>query len=300
MGLKRWQWVSIAMVALVLIGKHLLLDTPAKPSDEKFLIDAEALHRAALGGGPLPSRIEVEKVGEFWFPQTLVVAGDGWQKHPMILLSHRVAWQDRSLIIDTAVGPAAAKAIPGAKLDVAAFGRVESAMKQADWIVFTHEHTDHVGGVANAPDFSAIAAKVRMTREQLNNPKLERDYFPAGTLERLKPLEYTGLYRLAPGVVLQKAPGHSLGTQLVYVELDNGARYLFVGDIAWTYDNITRQIGRPGLASLLMKEDRPAVAAQLQAIAGLPKDIHVIVAHDPVEFERGLRAGWYKQGFSAP
>ena len=105
---------------------------------------------------------------------------------------------------------------------------------------------------------------------------------------------------MAPGVVLQKAPGHSVGTQLVYVELANGTRYLFIGDIAWTYDNITRQIGRPGIATLLMKEDRPAVAAQLQALAALPKDVHVIAAHDPVELERDLKAGLFKQGFSSP
>ena len=299
MRLKRWQWICIGIVALVLVGKHLLFDTAAAPG-ENFVIDVEALHRAAVASGPLPSRIEVEKVAEFSFPRTLVVAGDGWSMHPMILLAHRVSWPERSLIIDTAMSPAAAKVLPGSKADAAAFARVEAAMKRADTIVFTHEHSDHVGGVASAPDFPAIAQKVRMTREQLNGPKLERADFPAGTLESLKPLDYDGLYAVAPGVVLQKAPGHSVGTQLVYVELENGTRYLFVGDIAWSHDNISRQTGRPGIATLLMKEDRPAVAAQLRALAALPKDIHVIAAHDPVEFERDMQAGLFKLGFSAP
>jgi glyoxylase-like metal-dependent hydrolase (beta-lactamase superfamily II) len=295
--IKRWQWICVGVVALVLIAKDRLFDTAATPSG-RFVIDVEALHRAAIAAGPLPDRIEVEKVAEFSFPQRLVVAGDGWGMHPMVMLAHRVLWPDRSLIIDTAMSPAtAAKLLPGSKSDAAAFARVEAAMKQADTIIFTHEHSDHVGGVASAPDFPAIAPKVRMTREQLNGPKLERADFPAGTLESLKPLDYDGLQALAPGVVLQKAPGHSVGTQLVYVELANGMRFLFVGDIAWTYDNITRQIGRPGLATLLMKEDRPAVAAQLQAIAALPKDIHVIVAHDPVELERDLKAGLFQLGF---
>jgi glyoxylase-like metal-dependent hydrolase (beta-lactamase superfamily II) len=299
MWLKRWQWICIGVVALTLIGKHLLFDTAAAPG-EKFVIDVDALHRAAIAAGPLPSLIEVEKVAEFSFPQTLVVAGDGWSMHSMVLLAHRVVWSDRSLLIDSAMSPAATKALPGSKPDAAAFARVQAAMKQANTIVFTHEHSDHVGGVASSPDFAGIASKVRMTREQLNGPKLERGDFPAGALESLKPLDYTGLCTLAPGVVLQKAPGHSVGTQLVYVELANGTRYLFVGDIAWTYDNITRRIGRPGIATLLMKEDRPAVAAQLQAIATLPKDIHVIASHDPVELERDLKAGLFKQGFSSP
>ncbi|HYQ27489.1 MAG TPA: MBL fold metallo-hydrolase [Polyangiaceae bacterium] len=299
MRLKRWQWICLGVVALILVGKHLLFDTAAAPGEE-FVIDVEALHRAATATGPLPQRIEVEQVGEFSFPQTLAVAGDGWSKHPMVLLAHRVVWPDRSLVIDTAMSAAAAKVLPGSTLDSAAFARVEAAMKRADTIVFSHEHSDHVGGLASAPDFAAIANKVRMTREQLNSPKLERSDFRAGTLESLKPLDYTGLYTLAPGVVLQKAPGHSLGTQLVYVELESGARFLFVGDIAWTTDNISRQIGRPGLATLLMKEDRAAVAAQLRALAALPRDIHVIVAHDPVALERDLKAGLYRRGFSTP
>jgi len=299
MRLKRWQWICLAIVVVLFAGSHFLFGTAASAS-EKFVIDPEALHRAATAQGPLPERIEVEKVAEFGFPQTLVIAGDGWSMHRMILLAHRVVWPNRSLLIDTAMSPEATKVLPGSKADSAAFARVEAAMKQADTIVFTHEHSDHVGGVAAAPDFAGIAGKIRMTREQLNGPKLERSEFAAGTLESLKPLDYQGLYTLAPGVVLQKAPGHSVGTQLVYVELANGTRYLFVGDIAWTYDNITRQIGRPAIATLLMKEDRAAVAAQVQALARLPKDIHLIVAHDPVEYERDLKAGLFKQGFSAP
>jgi glyoxylase-like metal-dependent hydrolase (beta-lactamase superfamily II) len=159
-------------------------------------------------------------------------------------------------------------------------------MKQASLIVFTHEHVDHVGGVAAAPDQAAIAKQVRLTREQLDSPKLERGDFPAGALASFAPLSYQGVYAVAPGVVLQKAPGHSPGSQLIYVEL------------AWTRDNITLQKGRPRIATLLMSEDRPAVAAQLRALAQLPPDVHVIVAHDPVALESDLATGLYRQGFS--
>jgi glyoxylase-like metal-dependent hydrolase (beta-lactamase superfamily II) len=294
---KRWLWILLGILALVLVAKRALLDTAAA-ANERFVIDLDALHRAAQGSGPLPERIEVERVGEFAFPRTLVVAGDGFRLHPMVLLSHRVVWPGRSLLIDTAMSPAAAQKLPGSKLDVAAYHRVEVALQKAETVVFTHEHVDHVGGVASAADFAGIASKVRMTREQLNSPKLERGDFPAGALASLKPLDYQGLYAVAPGVVLQKAPGHSAGSQLIYVELASGERYLFVGDIAWSYDNIARQTGRPGIATLLMSEDRPAVAAQLRALAELPRDVHVIVAHDPVSLGKDLSAGRYRRGFS--
>ena len=299
MRVKRWQWICLGVAALLLVAKFVLLDT-AVAASAKFVIDPEALHRAAIASGaPLPERLEVEKVGEFATPERLMIAGKGWGMRSMVLLSHRVLWPNRSLVIDTAMSVAEAKALPAGKADPAAVSRVQRALTQADTILFTHEHADHVGGVATAANFAAIADKVRITREQLNGPLLERGEFAAGTLESLKPLDYSGLYTVAPGVVLQKAPGHSVGTQLVYVELQNGTRFLFVGDIAWVNDNITLQTGRPRLTALLMKEDRAAVAAQVQALALLPKDIHLIVAHDPVELAADVKAGLFKQGFSS-
>jgi hypothetical protein len=47
-----------------------------------------------------------------------------------------------------------------------------------------------------------------------------------------------------------------------------------------------------------MKEDRPAVAAQLHALAQLPPDVYVIVAHDPIALEDDLKAGLYREGFT--
>jgi glyoxylase-like metal-dependent hydrolase (beta-lactamase superfamily II) len=302
MTLKRWQRVALGvyagLVVVLLLAKHFLLDTPAAPSAE-YVIDLAALHAAATTkAGALPDHIEVEKVADFAVPRTLAVAGDGFAMHQMVLLAHRVVWPDHSLLVDTAMSPAAGGSLPQAKFDDAAFARVEKAMVQAKDIVFTHEHPDHVGGVASAPDFGAISERTHLTREQLTGPQLERKAFAPGTLERLKPLDFQGLHAVAPGVVLQKAPGHSAGSQLVYVELASGARYIFVGDIAWTKDNITLGRGRPRLATLLMNEDRGAVAAELRALAALPKDVHVVLAHDPVALKSDLDAGLYRMGFS--
>jgi glyoxylase-like metal-dependent hydrolase (beta-lactamase superfamily II) len=294
---RRWPWILVGVVVALFLLVFGLAGTAAAPSGP-YAIDLAALHAAAVGKGPLPERIEVERVGDFAFPRALVVAGNGIHLHPMVLLAHRVVWPDHSVVIDTAMGPAAAKKMPGARFDLAAFDRVEAAMKKASAIVFTHEHADHVGGVAAAPDAPALAKSIMMTREQLDSPRLERASFAAGTLEHLQPLAYQGLYAVAPGVVLQKAPGHSPGSQLVYVELASGQRFLFVGDIAWTRDNVTMQRGRPYIAKVLMGEDRPSVAAQLVALSHLPSDVHLVIAHDPTALAQDLSAGLYHQGFT--
>ena len=118
-----WLWIFVGFLVVVLVAKHFLLDTPVA-AQQKFEIDLQALHRAATSSGPLPDRIEVEQVGEFGFPRTLVVAGQGFKTHPMVLLAHRVVWPDRSLMIDTAMTPAATKVMPGSKTDAGAFERV--------------------------------------------------------------------------------------------------------------------------------------------------------------------------------
>jgi glyoxylase-like metal-dependent hydrolase (beta-lactamase superfamily II) len=297
--MKRWLLGVGIGVATGLGVKYLLLDTAASPG-APFVIDLAALHEAAATG-PLPTRIEVEKLADFSFPRTLVVAGDGFAMHGMVLLSHRVVWPDgHAVVVDTGLSQKDAEALPGAKFDQAAYQSVEKALLHAQQIVFTHEHVDHVGGVASAPSVAALKDKVCITQEQLDGPRLERDKWAQGTLEQLAPTRYTGLHKLAPGIVLQKAPGHSTGSQLVYVELASGARYLFVGDIAWTEDNIALGRGRPRLAELLIKEDRSAVASELQAFAELPRDVHVVIAHDPVAYARDVKAGLYRVGFTTP
>ena len=55
---------------------------------------------------------------------------------------------------------------------------------------------------------------------------------------RSAPLEYEDYRAIAPGVVLIKAPGHSPGSQMIYVQRADGREFLFAGDIGWSLRNI--------------------------------------------------------------
>ena len=302
MKLKRRHKIVLAVVAVLLVTKTWLFDLAAD-AEGTFAIDVAALHHVATAAGAaaLPTAIEVETIAHSVAPRSMVVAGAGLlTMHPMVMLSHRVVWPDRSLIIDTALGPNPKRKLPGMKHETAAYQRMLAALPRAERIVFTHEHLDHVGGIAAATDFATIKDRVAITSEQITSPALERDEFAPGTLAQLEPFSYRGLHALAPGVVLQHAPGHSQGTQLIYVALQNGKRFLFVGDIAWSEDNIELQRGKARLPAMLIGEDRGRVAAQLRALAALPKDVHVVVAHDDAALRRDLAAGLFRRGFSGP
>src|SRR5262249_21365897 len=143
---RRWPWVLLGLLVVLLGAKYFLLDTAAKPGGE-FTIDLAALHQAATsGGGTLPERIEVERVGTSAFPRPFAVAGDGFRRHKMVLLAPRIVWPDRSVMVDTAMSPAATAKMPGSTVDAGAYDRVVKAMQSATAIVFSHEHPDHVGG----------------------------------------------------------------------------------------------------------------------------------------------------------
>ena len=71
-------------------------------------------------------------------------------------------------------------------------------------------------------------------------------------------IDYEKYDAFASGIALIKAPGHTPGSQMIYVKLASGAEYLFVGDAAWHMDGI-RQIR--GKDADWVKEDEKALAA---------------------------------------
>ena len=116
---------------------------------------------------------------------------------------------------------------------------------------------------------------------------------------RLTAFDYDGYYRLAPGMVLIKAPGHTPGGQMVYVRLQNGAEYLLVGDVVWNSESIDRLVGRPLLMNLAMNEDQAALGSEIRALYNLARSepIHLVVSHDGEQIEQYMRQGLLGSSF---
>jgi glyoxylase-like metal-dependent hydrolase (beta-lactamase superfamily II) len=188
-------------------------------------------------------------------------------------------------LIDTAQDREMHEGTPGsAAFDGDAWDSVVAAMDGAEQIVITHEHPDHLGGAARHPRPDALVANLRLTQEQLaNEDELAAIDFPVELRAGLTPMVYDDAIAIAPGVVLKKAPGHTPGSQMVFVTLASGRELLFVGDVVWNLDAITELVYRPRLITdLVIGENRESAIHQLRALRDLldSGEVAIVVSHD--------------------
>ena len=92
----------------------------------------------------------------------------------------------------------------------------------------------------------------------------------------------SGWVMIDSGMVLIKAAGHTPEHQMVYVRLDSGREYLFIGDVGWTLDNVTQSKLRQALTMRRINEYAPALMHQLRWIKDVMdrEKLIVIPSHD--------------------
>ena len=288
--MSNWKRIALIVLAVIALGGggayYWFVVESHVPADAAFSIDMDEVRRlAAAKSGDHPLEIHVEKVATLNFPATAIVAGDGWSKREMQVFSYELVFPDGSIaIIDTALDEKLGDGIL-ASFDKDAYARMENALGRAKLILITHEHVDHIGGITEYPDITKILPSTELTQEQVDHP--ERSVpaaFAKGALDGYKPIAYDKYFAVAPGIVLIKSPGHSPGSQMVYVKKVDGTEVLFIGDVAWKYRNIDLIRERARLVTqFFLKEDRHAVFGQLKELARLhqaePKLI-IVPGHD--------------------
>ncbi|MCI0570927.1 MAG: MBL fold metallo-hydrolase, partial [Myxococcaceae bacterium] len=253
-----WRRVGLVVVTVLVVAAGVAavgLSPGSIPEESRFGADLGAIRALAVStGAPLPTALHSQRIARAeGVPSAMVVAGAGLGTHTFDFYAYQLVYEGgRTVLVDAVHDEQTQRDnFPDAQFDAAGFARMQEALRRTDVVTVTHEHFDHCAGIARSPHLEDIARKVAMTEEQLHGPEAVPAGFTPEVLAKLAPLRYERMHLLRPGVVLIKAPGHTPGTQMVYVRLASGREFLLVGDVAWHMDNIRLPRMHPRLVNWL-------------------------------------------------
>ncbi|PYP78091.1 MAG: hypothetical protein DMD35_12320 [Gemmatimonadetes bacterium] len=182
------------------------------------------------------------------------------------------------------------------------YRRIHEALRDARLAVVTHEHQDHVAGLIRSPYLAEVQRHALLTRAQMrvlldkpNDPRIKLD---SATAARYLVVDYDPIMPIARGVVLIRAPGHTPGSQMVYVRLASGRELVLAGDVAWHISGIQTQRQKPEESTKSFGgEDRAAIGQQLRWLKELPPEITVVPAHDQMLIDQLVARKVLRRGF---
>lgn len=276
------------------------------PAEGTFPLDIAALREeAATFAGPGPQRIEVEVIYNSVVPKIAMIAGTGWSELNLVRSSYRLLYPKSSVIIDTGSDEDSSRKWDSrlTSYDRAAWSRMQNGLSRASLILVTHEHGDHIGGLLQSPNWRRLLPKALINTEQFRNVT-QGTVWPGGSREGFKPFSYRGVKAVAPGVVLIRAPGHTPGSQMIYVRRADGHEYIFMGDTASSIDNVRLIRIRSRYVTDFggHEDDRSAVFLQTMALNRLSKDVPgltLVPGHDFAALLAIEKAGLMTRGFTS-
>jgi glyoxylase-like metal-dependent hydrolase (beta-lactamase superfamily II) len=154
----------------------------------------------------------------------------------------------------------------------------------------THNHRDHTGGLRTLR--ANILAPLAIN--EFDNQKI----LPVRPDMALSDKDCVIIGKLRVEVIY--TPGHTPGSQMVYVRRADGVEFLFVGDVAWQMRNIERVREKARVVKWMAGEDRDTVREELAGLNQLhaaAPEVHMMPGHDAAVIDSFVKDGLLVRGF---
>ena len=251
---------------------------------------AEIRRVAQMIPGPHPLRINMLKFAESDRTKNFSVQGAPADPAVQARTVFQVVYRDGTVMIDSGMDEQVHQFFGRGTVepyDAAAAKEIVRAVANAKSIVMTHEHGDHVAGVIRGPMAEQLAAKTILTRAQVDTlltaPQMPEIKLTPEAAARYNIIDYEKYMPYGPGMALIKSPGHTPGSQMIYVALDSGREYLFIGDVTWDMDGVRLIKGK---AAPWITENTGQILAELKWLNELmrtEKNLVIVASHDQIE-----------------
>jgi glyoxylase-like metal-dependent hydrolase (beta-lactamase superfamily II) len=169
----------------------------------------------------------------------------------------------------------------------------DAGFKPIQQVIISHSHWDHASGVLDFPE-----ARISVSQDEVGNiaqPSARGAWASqlADTAINWQPLTFQAIaykgYTQSldlfkdGSVVLVPMPGHTAGSIGMFVTVDSGKCYFFIGDVAWKVAAL--QAGAPKFwaASMVVDNERTLTLSSVEKVRDVLKnhpDLTVIPAHD--------------------
>lgn len=288
----------IPVLAFVLLGV-LQGGSTAAQNAPAWTADIARIRQASrLVPGPRPLRLNVLKFAESRRSMNFSVKGAPATPSVQARTAFQVVYPGSFVMVDAGMDRDVHRFFGRGieePYDDAAAMLLARAVEDAQLIVVTHEHGDHVAGVIRSPNAASLAPKTILTRAQVDilrtRPQMPEIRLTDEAARRYVVVDYDRYLPVAPGLVLIKAAGHTPGSQMVYVALESGREYLLIGDATWHMDGVRLIRGKD---APWITEDEPAVLEQLgwlNQLARTAPGLLVVASHDEEQHAELVRAG---------
>lgn len=296
----KWTIRIAGVLGLVIAGLFWWLlvggSSASKATPEPFDV-ANWRAQAQAISGDLPSGVRVLEIGHDSAPGFAAQAGRFGQDIEMSYNAFEIIYPGGSIIVGGAVDRATAEGMKQSDthwgFDPVAYSHLTEAMLQAEQVLMTHEHLDHVMAIARHPAPDMLAPNLVLNAPQIRAlPKFaEGDLAPV--LARLETRLSGEVEAVAPGVVIIPAAGHTQGAQLVFITLETGQEVLLIGDTVWNMGALEALKTRPVLTQYIVfkpdYEDRDAIKRQVRALHDIMvanPDLAIVPSHDRAHLQR--------------